>query len=393
VIESNAFGTHEFMELVEQLGSEAYISGNLGSGSVQEMRDWVEYLTSDSESTLAKLRRANGRAEPWKIAYFGIGNESWGCGGTMRPAYYADEYRRYQSFVSQANGSLKSIATGAGGDDYNWTEVLMREAGSMMSGLSLHYYTLPSGDWKTKGSATVFGESEWAWTLQRTLKMDELLQKHSAIMDKYDPAKKVGLMVDEWGTWYDAEPNGNHGVLYQQNTLRDALVAALNLNIFHAHAERVKLAAVAQMVNVLQAMILTDRDRMVLTPTYHVFEMYKVHQGANFVPLELTAPNYRYGEVTLPMVSATASRDAAGKLHVSLVNVDPHRAVDISATLVGVKARRVTGRVLTASTMTALNTFEQPQAVQPVAFTGARISGERLTARLPAKSVLALEFE
>lgn len=393
VIESNAFGTHEFMDLVEQLGTEAYISGNVGSGTPQEMRDWVEYMTSDSDSTLATLRRQNGRAKPWKIAYFGVGNETWGCGGAMRPSYYADEYRRYLTFVLQADPTLKNIASGSSGEDYNWTEVLMREAGSMMTGLSLHYYTLPSGDWKKKGSATAFSEEEWATTLKRTLLMEELLQKHSAIMDKYDPDKKVSLAVDEWGTWYDVEPGTNPGFLYQQNSLRDAVVAGVNLNLFHAHGDRVRMTNIAQMVNVLQAMILTDKDRMLLTPTYHVFEMYKVHQGATYVPIALTTPQYQLGAVSVPALSASASRDAAGKLHVSIVNLDPNRSALIAAKLSGIKAKRVTGRVLTAMAMDAHNTFDAPRVVQPVDFKGAKLKAEQLTISVPAKSVVVMELD
>jgi alpha-N-arabinofuranosidase len=391
VTDDNAFGTHEFMDLVEQLDSEAYISGNLGGGSVQEMRDWVEYLTSDSASTLANLRRQNGRDKPWKIAYFGIGNESWGCGGAMRPEYYADEYRRYAQYVGQANGSLPRIASGSSGEDFHWTDVLMKQASTMMHGLSLHYYTVPGG-WANKGLATSFNEDEWAETLRLTLHMDDLLVEHSKIMDRYDPEKKVGLMVDEWGTWFAPEPGSNPGFLYQQNTLRDAMVAALNLNLFHVHGERVRMTAIAQMVNVLQAMILTDKDRMLLTPTYHVFEMYKVHQDATFIPIAFDTPRYRHGDIDLPMVSVTASRDAAGKLHVSLVNIDPSESISLRATVPGMTATQVSGRLLTATAMNAHNTFDKPDQVHPVAFAGATLHDGRLDVQLPAKAIVTLEL-
>jgi alpha-N-arabinofuranosidase len=388
-VDTNAFGTHEFLALTELLGAEAYINGNLGSGSPQEMMDWIEYMTSDSDSSLAGLRRRNGREKPWKIAYFAVGNESWGCGGEMRPEYYADEYRRYQTFIKNYSGNrIAKLAVGSHDDAYGWTETLMERAAKYMDGISLHYYTLPTGNWQHKGSATNFDEKEWQSTLARTLRMDEFITKHAAIMDKYDPQKRVGLMVDEWGTWYDPEPGENRGALYQQNTLRDAIVAGINLNIFNNHADRVKMAAIAQMVNVLQAMILTDKDRMLLTPTYHVFRMYKVHQGATRIPVEVTAPQYE----SLPALSVSASRDAAGRVHVSLVNLDPHRSAEITGTLDGLKAQSATGEVLTAAAMNAMNTFDKPATVEPAAFTRIRNAGSQISVTIPAKSVVMIEL-
>jgi alpha-N-arabinofuranosidase len=260
-VDTNAFGTHEFLDLCEMLGAEPYINGNLGTGTTQEMMEWIEYMTSDSDSALANLRRQNGRDKPWKVPFFAVGNESWGCGGEMRPEFYADEYRRYATFIKNYSGNhVQKLAVGPHDDYYNWTEVLMSQAARQMQGLSLHYYTLPTGDWGHKGSATEFGEKEWHATLVRALRIEEFIEKHSAIMDKYDPQKKVGLMVDEWGTWYDPEPGKDMGALYQQNSLRDAVVAALNLNIFNRHSDRVQMANIAQMVNVLQAMILCDME-------------------------------------------------------------------------------------------------------------------------------------
>src|SRR5215204_1173698 len=260
-VDTNAFGTHEFMDLCEMLGADAYINGNLGSGTPQEMMEWIEYMTSDAYSELPNLRRRNGRTKAWKIPYFAVGNETWGCGGNMRPEYYADVYRRYATFIKNHSGNhIQKLAVGGYDENYNWTEVLMSQAGKQMDGLSLHYYTLPTANWETKGSATQLDEKEWHTTLVRTLRMEEFIQRHSAIMDKYDPQKRVGLMVDEWGTWYDTEPGRDMGALYQQNTLRDAVAAAINLNIFHKHGDRVKMTNIAQMVNVLQAMILTDKE-------------------------------------------------------------------------------------------------------------------------------------
>jgi alpha-N-arabinofuranosidase len=393
VVEDNSFGTHEFMDFCGQIGTQPYVCGNVGSGTVQEMMEWVEYMTSDADSPLANLRRKNGRDQPWKVPFFAVGNESWGCGGNMRPEYYADEFRRYNTFVKDYPGNrIFRVAGGSSGGDLNWTGVLMGLAAKQMDGLSLHYYTLPTGDWKKKGSATDFDEAAWFATLRNTLRMEEFVTQHAAIMDKYDAEKRVGLVVDEWGAWYDVEPGSNPGFLYQQNTLRDAIVAALNLNIFHHHADRVAGANIAQMVNVLQAMILTDGARMTVTPTYWVFEMYKVHQGATSLPIELTTPDYALGENKIPAVSASASRDAAGKIHLSLVNTNPRQAITVACTIEGVAATAVAGRILTADAMTARNTFEAPHTVHPERFTGATLVGGKLQVALPAKSVVVLDL-
>ncbi len=394
VVEDNSFGTHEFLDFCELIGADPYVCVNVGSGTVQEAMEWVEYMTSDAKSPMANLRRANGRAEPWKIKFIAVGNESWGCGGNMRPEYYADEFRRYNTFIKNYPGSRPyRVAGGSNGNDFNWTEVLMANAAKQMDGLSLHWYTLPTGNWQKKGSATEFDEAAWISTLRRTLHMEELLTKHSAIMDKYDPQKRVGLVVDEWGTWYDPTPGTNPGFLQQQNSLRDAIVAGLNLHLFQHHAERVTMANIAQMVNVLQAMILTDQEKMVLTPTYHVFEMYRVHMGATSLPLTVATPDYALGEEKIPALSAAASRNAAGRIHVSLVNSNPREPITVTATLAGTAAKGVTGRILTAPTMTAHNTFASPDVVKPVKFDGATLAGDKLTITLPAKSVVVLELE
>ena len=394
VVENNAFGTHEFLDFCSLIGTEPYVCINVGSGTVQEAMEWVEYMTSDASSPMANLRRANGRAEPWKIKYVAIGNESWGCGGNMRPEYYADEFRRYNTFIKDYPGNhLYRVAGGSNGEDYDWTEALMANAGKYMDGLSLHYYTLPTGDWKAKGSATDFDEALWFSTLQRTLHINDLLVRHSAIMDKYDPKKRIGLVVDEWGTWYDPTAGSNPGFLQQQNTLRDAIVAGLNLHLFQHHADRVTMANIAQMINVLQAMILTDKEKIVLTPTYHVFEMFKVHQDATDLPVQLSSPDYVLGAEKLPAVSAAASRDKAGLVHLSLVNTHPNASITVDCTLAGLTAKTVTGRVLTAPTMQAHNTFAAPDEIKPQSFTGATLAGPRLTVVLPAKSVVVLTLE
>ena len=392
VTEDNGVGTHEFLELAQKLGTEPFIVGNVGSGTTREMSEWWEYVNQPGGSPMADLRRKNGRQEPWNVRFWGIGNESWGCGGNMRPEYYADELKRYASFLP-AYGRVRPfrIVTGPNDENYGWMEVMMREAGRMIDGVDLHHYLL-TGSWAKKGQATIFTEAEWAELMQKAAGFDELITRHSAIMDRYDPRKRVWLVVGEWGTWHQGEPGSNPGFLYQQNSLRDALVAAVALNIFNQHADRVKMANIAQTVNVLQAMILTQRDKLLLTPTYHVFEMYTVHHDAVLLPIALDAGRYVYGNHSMPAVSATASRDAAGRIHLTLTNVDPNQARIINVSVRGQAVTSVSGRILTAGQMNAYNTFEQPNAVRPTAFDGARLAGERLTVPLPPKSVVVLEL-
>lgn len=393
VVENNHFGTHEFFELCELLDCEPYICGNVGSGTVQEMSEWVEYMTFEGESPMADWRRANGREEPWKLKYFGVGNENWGCGGNMRPEYYADLYRRYQTYVrNYGENKVYKIAGGANVDDYNWTEVLMREAGRFMDALSLHSYTIP-GSWEEKRYALGFDEAEWFETMQKTLHMDELITKHSAVMDKYDPDKRVGMIVDEWGTWFLSEPGTNPGFLYQQNTLRDALVAGVTLNIFHKHSSRVQMANLAQVVNVLQAMILTEGDKMLLTPTYHVFDMYKEHQDNELLNVTVESPDYAFGEVTIPQISASASRDEAGKVYVSICNLSHSDSSSVSIGIEDATFSQVSGRILTHEVLGAHNTFEAPNTVAPVSYNGATLKGQQLNCELPPASVVVLTLE
>ena len=390
VTENNHFGTGEFMDLCEQLGCEPYICGNVGSGTVQEMQQWVEYLTFGGESPMADLRRQNGRDEPWKVKYWGIGNENWGCGGNMRPEYYADLYRRYQTYIRNLlDNEIYKIACGSYSDNYTWTEVLMREAGPLMSGLSYHYYC---GSGKKSRSATVFDEGDWFELLSKALLMEKYVEKHSAIMDKYDPDKRVGLIVDEWGTWHEVEPGTNPRFLYQQNTLRDALVAGITLNIFNKHCDRVKMANIAQAVNVLQAMILTKDEKMILTPSYHVFEMYKVHHDAVLLPIDLQCSDYQYEGRQIPMLNASASRDKSGRIHISICNLNPENCAELVCEFTGTKIKGVTGRVLTAKAMNAHNTFDEPEAIVPAVFNDVRIKGDVIEFRLPAKSVVVLEI-
>lgn len=402
VIDNNHFGTHEFMDLCEQLECEPYICGNVGSGTVQEMQQWLEYLTSDGNDTMANMRRANGREIPWKIHFWGVGNENWACGGNMRPEYYADLYRQYATFLHNSAGDpLYLIACGpnAGAhpdrfDNYTWTDVLMDRVGRRswsIAGLSLHYYAKPRRG--RNPSATEFNEEGWITVLRYGLLMNELIRGHSTIMDRYDPEKKVALVVDEWGTWHHVAPGTDPSSLYQQNTLRDALVASGTLDIFNHHCDRVRGAQIAQTINVLQAMALTEGEKMLLTPTYHVFDMYKGHQDATLVPITIETESYTVGDISIPSVSASASRNSKGGLLLTMSNLDPNAAHDTRCEIRGTHLSAVTGRLLTAETMQAHNTFDSPNAVQPVEFDAARLKDDMISVELPAKSVVSLELE
>ncbi|MBN1867480.1 alpha-N-arabinofuranosidase [Candidatus Sumerlaeota bacterium] len=391
VVENNRFGTHEFMDLCEQLGCDPYICGNVGSGTVREMQQWVEYVTCDVPTPMSRLRARNGREAPWPLPFFGVGNENWGCGGHMRPEYYADLFRRYATYVRNfGRNKVFKIACGPNDANYAWTEVLMREVGKQMNGLALHYYTW--GKKAPQSSATEFDEASWFDVLQKALKMDELVSRHATIMDRFDPEKKIALVVDEWGTWYDVEPGTNPRFLYQQNTLRDALVASTTLDVFNRRCDRVKMANIAQTVNVLQAMVLTQNEKMLVTPSYRVFEMYRVHHDATLLPLDLECAPYGHAGASIPSLSASASRDAEGKVHLTVSNLDPNRTAEIECHVRGAEVRDVSGRVLTADAMNARNTFDAPDAVRPAPFDGARIEKGTLRVELPAKSIAVLEI-
>ncbi len=393
VVDTNAFGTHEFLDFCELIGAEPYIAGNVGSGTPEELRDWIEYMTYDGDSELANLRRKNGRDKPWKIKYVGVGNENWGCGGNMRPEYYADLFRRYASFCRDfGDNKLVRVACGPGGFDQDWTRVVMDRAGRQMQALSLHFYTVWP-EWSNKTPATGFGEKEWFDMLRECRNMERALNETEQIMDRVDPDKKIELYADEWGSWYRVEPGHPGYGLYQQNSLRDAVLAGLTFHIFHEHNDRVKMANIAQLVNVLQAMILTDEDRMLLTPTYWVFEMYKVHHDATRLPVRLASPDYEFDGQKIPALSLSASRDQEGVVHASIVNAHATAPVKLDCTLAGVEASKVAGRILTADNLDAHNTFDDPNVVQPTSFDGAKLVGDKLTAEIPPHSVVVLTFE
>ncbi len=389
VVEDNSFGTHEFLELCEQIGCEPYINANVGSGSVREMAEWVEYLNSEGDSSVVKERWKNGRQSAFNVKYWGVGNESWGCGGNMRPEYYADEYRRYQTYCrNYGKNRLYRIACGPSGDDYRWTEVLMQRAGSMMDGLSLHHYTICGDHWNDKRAATGFDTEEYYRTLNHTTYMEELVTRHGQIMDKYDPEKKVALIVDEWGNWFDVEEGTNPGFLYQQNTMRDAMVAAINLNIFNNHCDRVRMANIAQTVNVLQSVVLTEGDQMVLTPTYHVFDLYKAHQDAKEVDCYVQCGNVGVDKFTLPQLTASASQKE-GKVTLTVANVSADEAAETTLAIRDQAVCCVSGRIL-AGQMGDYNDFGKT-SVEVQAFGGFEtLENGEIKLTLPPCSVVEL---
>ena len=402
VVEDNSFGTHEFFELCRQLGCKTYINGNVGSGTVQEMSEWVEYMTFEGVSPMADLRKKNGREDAWKVDYFGVGNENWGCGGNMRPSYYGDLYRRYQTYVRHYDKekNLKKIACGANVNDYHWTRGVLETCydhtedkfHGFMDGLSLHYYVHPFG-WEIKGSATDFDEKTWYLTLGKAQYMDELVTRHGMIMDEFDPEKKVGMIVDEWGTWYTCEPGTNPGFLYQQNTVRDALVASITLNIFNKHSDRVKMANLAQMVNVLQAVLLTEGEKMIKTPTYHVFHQYKYHQDADLLETSLTgAGDMKSGDYTIPGITESVSEDADGFITVTVGNTSATESKTLDISLEEGSWKVAEATVVTGE-VHAHNRFDAPAEVTEQPFTAWALTGRGLTAELAPASVTMIRLK
>ena len=403
VTEDNSFGTHEFMELCKQIGCKTYINGNLGSGTVQEMSEWVEYMTFNGVSPMAELRKQNGHEEPWTVDYFGVGNENWGCGGNMTPEYYGNEYRRYQTYVRQYNEDhpIKKVACGANVADFFWTEGVLKtcfanvpeQFHGFMDFISLHYYTHPDG-WEIKGSATDYDDETWYRTLNKALYIDELIRRHGAIIDQFDPEKKIGLSVDEWGTWFTVEPGTNPGFLYQQSTVRDALVAGINLNVFNKHCDRVKMACIAQMVNVLQAVILTDGEKMLKTPTWHVFHMYRHHQGAELLESSLSGvSDTGIGEWTVPEITESVS-EKDGMITITLNNLSLTDDKDLTIHFAKDKPYKVEeANVVTSGDVHDMNTFDAPDKVKEVSFTDYQAEGNDICVKLPKASVVELRIK
>lgn len=390
--EDNSFGTHDFLNLCEVLGTEPYLASNVGSGTVQELEQWVQYVNHDGGSPMSELRKKNDREKPWGVTFWGVGNEMWGCGGNMTPEYYANLYKQYATFMTDwsNNDKLFRIASGANVADYHWTEVLMRDIPkSLIEGVALHSYSFVK--WEKKGSSTKFNEEQYFATMQTALKMEELVTKHSDIMDKYDPENKVALIVDEWGGWYDVEEGTNPGFLYQQNTMRDAMIAGTTLNIFNNHSKRVKMANLAQTVNVLQAVILTENEKMLLTPTYHVMKMYTVHHDAQLLPMTINSPSYTHNGEKLPALSASASKDKNGLIHISLVNIDSKKEHKIEIDMLELGIKNVTGTILASTKLQDHNTFDNPSKIKPAVFKGFETKKGKLEITIPAFSVVVLE--
>ncbi len=390
-LEDNSFGTHEFLNFCEMLGIEPYISGNVGSGTVEELSKWVEYMTA-KEGVMAEKRAANGRKEPWNVKYIGVGNENWGCGGNMTAEYYSDVYKRYATYCRNYDGNkLYKVACGASDYDYNWTRVLMSKVRNGLSGLSLHYYT------GGQGRALEFDEDNYYNLIGKAVEVDEVLKNHEAIMDLYDPQRKIDLLLDEWGTWFAQEPGTIPGHLFQQNSMRDAMVAAMSLNIFNKHTARLKMTNIAQMVNVLQAMILTKDAEVVLTPTYHVFRMYNVHQDAVSVPVAYSAgtsvsPSGRI----YPELSVSASK--ADAIHVSLANPSVDKPKTVELEFDSLKPSKVTGEILVGKgkgidAVKSHNDFGGQVQVAPAAFKDFKTSGKTVKVTLPPASVVVLEVK
>ncbi len=402
VVDTNAFGTDEFMDFIQQIGSHPYVSVNVGSGTPREAAEWLEYMTAAAPTELAKERAINGHRDPYQVGFMGIGNESWSCGGDMTVDYYLSQLKIYSHFVRNMNpaqqdkNQMLKIAVGPGFPETEWTEAVMKawqqhDWAWNFDGLSVHWYTIPNG-WPPSTPSTGFGIPDYAKTLKSALFMDEFLRKQEAVMDKYDPEKKVALVVDEWGAWHAPLPGTNKDYLVQQNSLRDAILASLNLNIFARHAARVRMANIAQMINVLQAMILTDKEKMVLTPTYYVFKMYVPFQDATFVPVAFDAGTYTQGSITLPRVDALAARDSSGKLWLEITNLDPEKTVDIAAGIAGMTVKSAQGETLTAAAVDSVNTFAKPGAVVPKPVS-AGVKDGKLTLTVEPKSVTVVSLE
>ncbi|MEO8018831.1 MAG: alpha-L-arabinofuranosidase C-terminal domain-containing protein [Pseudomonadota bacterium] len=403
--ETNQFGSHEFMDFLEQIGAQAFLSVNLASGSPAEAQTWLQYLTGPATSGPGQERARNGHPAPYKVPFIGIGNETWGCGGNMTAEYYSNLYRQYVS-VLKPYGTL--IASDANSDDYAWTETLLQHAlyrhpqsmpttlayigkTPQISMISVHFYTFAGNDWGKKSPATGFNETDWARAMERTWKTDEMIARHSALLDRFDPQGHVGISFSEWGTWWATEKDRPSN-LYQIATLRDAVIAGLTLNIFQNHAARVRMANIAQMVNVLQSMILTRGEKMIVTPTYHVFDLYQGHQGAMLLPTQVSAPEYLSGDVRVPSVSVSASRADGGVITVSLVNLNPKDAAQVRIEVRGRAVRQASGRVITAAALDARPDFDRPDPLAPKNLAGISVRASRVYLTAPAKSVVVLEL-
>jgi alpha-L-arabinofuranosidase len=405
--ESNRFGTGEFMRFCQAVGCEPYLAANLRSLPGEEFYRWVEYCNSPAGSTtLAEARAASGFPQPYDVRYWGVGNESWGCGGNFTAQEYAVEFRRYSSWLPQYGRPLALIASGPNSDDWQWTrgffEEIARKDKSLLEsifGWALHYYSWNlsrghSEDWEeAKGDALKFDPQDWYEVLREGNRLESLIDGHWQVMKEFDPEHGVKLVVDEWGPWYRPGSELTPGNFLEQTpTIRDAVFSAMTLDIFNRNPEKVTLAAPAQLVNCLNSLYLAHEDRFCVTPVGHVFGMYAAHQGGESVRTMISAPKVHYARDGKPAAfwGLNGSASVHGK-DLVLTMVNPHvseiRETEIAIRGGAVKSAVMT--VLTGSDLHAHNSFDQRTAVVP-RVNDAGFAGSRFTLEVPAASVTKL---
>ena len=364
--EPNEVGTDEFLRFCELTETEPYIAANITTTTPLNIRDWIDYTNSPAgTTTMAKLREANGHKEPYNVKLWGVGNETWGGGGYMTPEYYAMEYRRYSEIMNNTSKGLELISSGANAADYSWTRRMMNEIGNpKMSGMSFHYYC------GTAGTATEYTDAQWYELLAKAARMEELINKHWAGVVAYGMEGKGKLCIDEWGCWHPggSGPSAGYNLFEQQSTMRDAAVSALTLNIFNKHCDKIMLATVAQLVNNLHCLFLSGGENCVCTPTYHIFDMYKGHQGAQSIDAIAECAKCENG---LDALSVSASvKD--GTLLVTAANLTADQDLTVKLEAFGGEMAKEAGiTILGDGDIRAYNDFEHPDRVKPVTTTGA----------------------
>ena len=399
--ETNQFGTHEFMRLCRLTGAEPYLAGNVGSGTVQEFHDWVDYCNAAPGTlSLADQRASNGATEPFNIQYWGVGNESWGCGGDMTPQEYA---QRYRQFVTQFPAHVRPflIATGPRGHsadrDIGWTrgffEAMQEGRRSRVDGFSLHFYT----DFRqTRFKAATFTPKQWYSVLLKGIGIERAILDNWKIMGQFDAEHRTKLVVDEWGNWYPPGEEVAPGfTISQPITLRDGLHTALTFDIFNRHADKIAMANVAQTINCLHSLFLAHEDTFVRTPVYYVFRMYQPHMNGNLVPIEVGGSDQTVtaeeGTARMALVYGSASVNAARVLTATLTNPSVEASVQARLRLEGAQAIEVTGQVLTHADRQAANTFATPANVS-LAPVRATVDGQGVRVTIPKQAVVSLSI-
>ena len=389
--ETNQFGTHEFIRFCRLCGAEPYLAANVGTGSPEEFQQWVEYCNAPAGSTsLADERATNGDREAFGVRYWGVGNESWGCGGKFTPDDYCREYRRFTDWLPQYSVPLYLIAAGPNGNDLDWTRRFFAKWAdgqrAPIQGWAPHYYC------GTTGHALNFNRDQWYEQLAKANRMETLIKDQWGVLGEFDPKHKVKLVVDEWGSWHPEGTEINKRHLFEQmSTLRDALVAALTLDTFNRHADKVDMANVAQLVNNLHSLFLADGDKFVATPNFHVYAMYRPHQGANGVRIEVQAPEVSFQaggrEQRIFRLAGSASRTGQKVATVTLVHSHATEPAEIVIRLRGGIANQVHRTVLTDQQLNAHNTFEKPGALVPRSTAEPTLSGQELRCTLAPASI------